>query len=72
MESVVQWFHLYIVHFGALMSFCLAANVTKNGLPLVSAIPQLVCSSAALSAIIAIFSSGSHSHYIATITNAIK
>jgi hypothetical protein len=71
-QHFIQWGHLYIVHFGALMSFCLAANVTKSGLPPISAIPQLVYSSAALSAIIAIFSSGSHAHYIAAITTAIK
>jgi len=65
MEYLVHWGHLYIVHFGAWISFMIAATVYKKGVP-EDSVGSLLLRSIALSAFLAIFSSHSH-HYMTSI-----
>jgi hypothetical protein len=57
----ISWAHVYIIHFGAWISFMIAASVHKNG---VEAMPdKLIYRVMILSAFVSIFSSHAHNHY---------
>jgi hypothetical protein len=63
-EYMITWGHAYLMHFGAWVSFAFGATVYKNGLPEPKKIPSMVLSAVTLAAIVAIFSSHSHTHYL--------
>lgn len=59
-----EWFHMYLMHFGAWVSFAIAASVVKAGLPEPSNIKRMLLSALILAAIVSIFSSHSHAKYL--------
>ncbi len=61
---LIEWGHTYLVHFGSWMTFAFAATVTKKGLPQPKDVLGIVQSAVAMAAIVAIFSSHAHSHYL--------
>ena len=63
-EYLIEWGHTYLMHFGAWVSFAIGANVVKNGLPTIKEIPKIMASCIILAAIVGIFSSHSHNHYV--------
>ncbi len=60
---LVQWAHMYVVHFGAWMTFAFGMTLYKNGLPNLKDLFTQLKTALILSAILSIFSSHSH-HYI--------
>lgn len=63
-EYFLQWGHAYLLHFGAWISFSIGATVAKSGLPKPKDIPMILLSSVILAAVVAIFSSHAHTHYL--------
>jgi hypothetical protein len=63
-DYFIQWGHAYIVHFGAWVSFALAANLYKNGLPEPRKLPSIILAAVVLAAVASIFSSHSHTHFL--------
>ena len=61
---LLQWTHLYLIHVGAWVSFAFGAQVTKNGLPDPRKVPSMLLSAVILAAVVAIFSSHSHTHFL--------
>lgn len=64
LEYFVQWGHHYVMHFGAIVSVGLMASLYKDGLPEPKKLPKLLLSAVCLAAVVALFSSHSHTHYI--------
>lgn len=62
MQYIYEWGHLYLMHFGAWISFAIGASVIKDGIPKLEDIPMMLLSSAVLGSIVAIFSS--HAHHV--------
>ena len=72
-EYLVSWFHQYVVHFGAWVTFVIGATVYKNGAPsTVKACVKLILMAALLGAVGALFSSHSNMHYLSYLTKAIE
>ena len=59
-----EWLHIYSIHFGALVALGLVTTVYVRGLPEPKEICGLLKSAVALGAIIAVFSSHAHAHYL--------
>jgi hypothetical protein len=67
---LLEWGHMYLVHVGALTSAFAIGSIYKEGLPyiegyeLIETMIRALCSAA----LIAIFSSHAHSHYLSHFT----
>jgi glucose uptake protein GlcU len=61
----IEWGHTYLVHLGAWVGFAIGVHTTKFGLPHPKQIPTITLSALILAAIVAIFSSHAHNHYLA-------
>lgn len=61
---LIQWFHLYIIHFSAWITFAIGAHVVKNGVPILQKSMNILLSSIFLASIVALFSSHAHNHYL--------
>ena len=66
LHYLVQWGHMYVIHFGVWMTFLFAADVYKNGMPTLDKLPTMFKTALILSATLSLFSSHSQ-HYIAHI-----
>lgn len=64
LDYFTQWGHMYIMHFGAWVSFMFGTTIYKNGLPDIIDLPKMLKTSAILAVVLSIFSSHSHSHYL--------
>lgn len=62
----IQWGHVYVIHFGAWMTFCFAATIYKNGMPKLKDVPSMIKTAVILSLVLSIFSSHSQ-HYLQNI-----
>lgn len=58
-----------MVHFGAWVSLIIAATVHKEGAPEPAKLKGIFVSAVALAAVVALFSSHSHSHYVSHFIN---
>ena len=63
-EYFSQWFHIYLIHFGAWVSFMFATSIYKSGLPDVKALPNMFKVVVILSVFLSAFSSHSHNHWL--------
>ena len=63
-----EWGHIYVVHFGAWVTFLLAATAHRKGTPKPEKIPRMLLATIVLASIAAIFSSHSHAHYLSHFT----
>jgi hypothetical protein len=63
-EYFTEWGHTYLMHLGAWVSFGIGATVMKNGLPMSKEIPKIMLSCIILAAVVSVFSSHSHNHYL--------
>jgi hypothetical protein len=61
-QYIVEWLHHYAIHFGAWVCFLIAATVHKSGIP--DAPDKTMGKALFLAAILSIFSSFSHNHYL--------
>jgi len=71
MNYYTQWGHLYVIHFGAWVSFCMATNVYKKGLPKLVDLWGLFKVAIILSLFLSAFSSHSHNHYLSKISKTV-
>jgi len=60
------WAHLYVIHFGAWVTFCFGATIYKNGMPKLKDVPQMLLTAMVIAAMLSAFSSHSH-HYLTNI-----
>lgn len=63
-EYLIQWAHMYIVHFGIWVTFMFGITMHSNGIPHLKELPDMFKTSMILSAILSIFSSHSHHHFM--------
>ena len=63
---LISWGHLYVVHFGAWVTFAFGATIYKNGLPELKNLPSMFKTTVIIAAILSVFSSHSH-HYLTNI-----
>jgi hypothetical protein len=61
---LIEWGHTYMMHFGAWVSFAFGAQVTKKGLPEPKEVKSLLVSAIVMAAVVAVFSSHSHNHFL--------
>lgn len=64
MNYLFEWFHIYFIHFTALVAFFISTTVTVKGLPKLKEIQPMLLSSVILSSLVAVFSSHAHHHYL--------
>ena len=64
MAYLILWSHIYLIHFGAWVTFCLATTVMKNGVPHIREIPKILLAAVIMAAVMSVFSSHSHTHFI--------
>jgi uncharacterized ion transporter superfamily protein YfcC len=64
MNYVFEWSQAYLMHFAGWVSFLLAFQVYKKGLPRLWLIPELVKSAIAMALVVGLFSSAAHNHYL--------
>ena len=65
------WLQLYIVHFGAWMTFTVGVDLYKNGLPELKNLKSMLKTAFIIAAILSVFSSHSH-HYLANVISETK
>lgn len=66
------WGHMYLIHFGAWITFSIGCTVHREGVPSPKALPELFKSATVLSLFLSIVSSQSHAHYLNTLTDSFK
>lgn len=59
---LIEWGHMYYVHFGGWVTFMIAASVHRDGIDSIST--KTVGKIMVLSVIASMFSSHAHSHYL--------
>ena len=62
-EYFSQWFHMYLMHFGAWVSFMFGASIYKNGLPELKSLPNMFKVVILLALFLSVFSSHSQNHW---------
>jgi hypothetical protein len=63
LHYLAQWLHLYVIHFGAWMTFAFGVTLYKRGLPSLKELPDMLKTALVISVILSVFSSHSH-HYM--------
>jgi hypothetical protein len=63
LHYLIQWGHIYVIHFGVWVSFCCGASIYKNGMPELKDVPTMLKTALILAAVLSIFSSHSN-HYL--------
>jgi hypothetical protein len=64
MSYYINWFHLFVIHFGMWVSFMFGAKVMKGEIPEPEQLLKLLKSVVILAVVLSVFSSHSHAHYI--------
>jgi hypothetical protein len=72
LSYLYQWGQVYLVHFGAWVTFGFACTIYKTGLPKIKTIPGLLKTAIVVAAILSIFSSHSHIQYMNTFLNVLN
>ena len=63
-QYLIDWFNLYIVHFGGWITFIFACSIYSKGLPNMKLLPNMFRTAMILSDILSIFSSHSHHNFL--------
>lgn len=72
MSYFINWAHAYSVHFGVWVTFVVGCTIYRDGAPSPKKLPGLLESALAIAAILSVFSSHSHVHYISFLTQLVK
>jgi hypothetical protein len=71
LDYLISWGHLYIIHFGAWVTFAFAMTFYKHGIPELKKLPSMLKAIVIIAAILSVFSSHSH-HYFTNINPETK
>lgn len=63
-DYFVQWGHTYVMHFGAWVSLMFTVQIHKVGILPASSIRTYLGRALVLAAVLSVFSSHSHNHYL--------
>lgn len=64
MAYYINWFHLFVIHFGMWVTFMFGATIMKGEIPEPDKLWKLFKSVVILAALLSVFSSHSHVHYL--------
>ena len=72
MNYIIEWLHLYSIHFGTIVASLITLDVVKKGLPdSFKDSKKKVASAILISAVTALFSSHAQNHYLTHYTKEI-
>ena len=71
LNYLMQWGHMYVMHFGMWMTFAFGATIYRDGLPELEKLPKLIKTAIVVSLALSLFSSHSH-HYMSNIIPMLK